>query len=79
MLNRSLTEHPDIQPVMLDVSQVAILLGCSARHVRRLTDAGKCPRPIKLGALARWPRPVIDDWIASDCPSVRTARKGGAK
>ena len=43
-------------PSLLNVLDVAHLLSCSARHVRRLSDSGRMPRPVKLGTLARWKR-----------------------
>jgi excisionase family DNA binding protein len=58
-------------PVMLDVEQVAELLGVSTRHVRRLVDAGKCPAPVRLGRVCRWPRPAVEAWIADGCPNCR--------
>ena len=65
---------------MLSVDDVAELyLNCSARHVRRLADAGRMPRPIKLGSLVRWPRLVIEQWIADGCPNVRNIAKGGKR
>ena len=65
---------------MLSVDDIANdYLGCSARHVRRLADAGRMPRPIKLGSLVRWPRSVIEQWIADGCPNVRNAAKGGRR
>lgn len=63
---------------LLSVNDVASLLSCSPRHVYRLTDGGKLPRPLKLGALVRWPRRAIEAWIADGCPSVRVV-KGGAR
>jgi excisionase family DNA binding protein len=66
-------------PVMLDVNGVAELLGVSARHVRRLVDSGKCPQPVRLGGCVRWPRPLVESWIADGCPKIRTARAGGAR
>lgn len=57
--------------VLIDVREVANVLGCSSRHVYRLTDLGAMPRPIKLGALVRWRRAEIEDWIAKGCPHVR--------
>jgi excisionase family DNA binding protein len=63
------------QPAMLTVHHVARMLNCSARTVYRLTDAGRMPRPVKLGALVRWPRDVIERWIADGCPS----QKGGLR
>ncbi len=63
---------------MLSVDDIATTyLGCSTRHVYRLADSGRMPRPIKLGTLVRWPRAVIEQWIADGCPNVRNASKGG--
>ncbi len=54
-----------------DVKIVAKKLDCSTTHIRRLNDVGRMPAPIKLGALVRWDLDVIDEWIASGCPSCR--------
>lgn len=61
---------------LLDVQAVARMLSCSARHVYRLRDAGRMPPPVRLGALVRWPKSAIDEWIAAGCPSCR---KGGVR
>jgi predicted DNA-binding transcriptional regulator AlpA len=61
--------------VLLDVRAVARLLDCSPRHVYRLADAGSMPPPVKIGALSRWLRRAIDEWIAGGCKSVRAAGK----
>ncbi|MCY2929851.1 MAG: hypothetical protein NTV86_10230 [Planctomycetota bacterium] len=70
------TTGPCEKPAMLDVHGVAALLVCSARHVYRLADAGRMPRSVKLGALVRWSRVAVLDWIAAGCPKCRT---GGSK
>ena len=57
--------------VLLSVKAVAAMLGCSWRHVYRLADAGRMPRPVKLGALVRWSRAELDQWVADGCPSCR--------
>jgi excisionase family DNA binding protein len=63
---------PDLSDApLLDVKEVARLLGCSTRHVRRLADHGQLPPPVKLGALVRWRRSDIDSWISNGCPSTR--------
>lgn len=62
------------QADLLDVKSVARKLGCSWRHVYRLSDSGRMPRPLKLGALVRWRRQEIEAWIADGCP---TCRQGG--
>ena len=56
---------------LLDVEAVAAMLGCSPRHVYRLSDAGAMPRPVKLGALVRWSKAAVEDWVAAGCPSCR--------
>jgi excisionase family DNA binding protein len=58
---------------LLDVRAVAALLGCSTRHVYRLADAGAMPPPRRLGALVRWSREELLDWIADGCRPVRQA------
>lgn len=73
------TNGPDRAPAeLLDVDAVAGLLNCSSRHVYRLSDAGKLPRPRKIGALCRWSRREIVEWIDAGCPAVRNVR-GGAR
>lgn len=59
---------------LLDVRAVAALLDCSARHIYRLSDAGKLPRPVKLGQLVRWRRVELLGWLDDGCPAVRSAR-----
>ncbi len=64
---------------LLNVRAVADLLDCSPRHVYRMADAGKMPRPLKLGQLVRWkrrggPTDSIEGWIAAGCPSVGPAK-----
>lgn len=69
---RSNTSMPKAE--LVDIGQLAALLGgCSTRHVRRLADAGRMPRPMKLGALVRWRRADILSWIAAGCPCVATS------
>jgi excisionase family DNA binding protein len=66
---------------LLTVEAVAAMLAVSSRHVYRLADSGKMPRPVKLGGSNRWDREVIENWIKDSCPAVRhvrhTPRRGG--
>lgn len=64
------------EPVLMDVRAVAHLLDCSPRHVYRLADAGKMPRPRHIGALVRWSRSEILNWIDDGCPTVRSVKGG---
>jgi predicted DNA-binding transcriptional regulator AlpA len=59
---------------LLDVQAVAAMLGCSTRHVYRLSDAGKMPRKVKLGSLVRWRATgpgSLAEWLDQGCPSCR--------
>jgi excisionase family DNA binding protein len=58
---------------LLNVRAVAALLGCSPRHVYRISDAGRMPSPVRVGALVRWRRDDIEGWIAAGCPIQRRA------
>jgi excisionase family DNA binding protein len=64
---------PASPPALLDVRAVAQLLACSPRHVYRLSDAGRMPPPVKIGALVRWPRQTVEEWIKTGCKPVRQA------
>jgi excisionase family DNA binding protein len=71
--------QPAEEPALLDVQIVRQLLNCSARHVYRMADAGRMPAPVRLGALLRWNRAVIEAWIANGCKPVRVASAKGGK
>ncbi len=47
-----------------DVPDLAALLKCSERHIRRMIDAREIPGMIRLGRLVRFHRGVIDEWLA---------------
>ena len=66
--------QPKLPAVLLDVRAVSELLGsCSTRHVYRLADAGRMPRPVKLGSLVRWRRAELEAWINAGCPTQQPA------
>lgn len=58
---------------LLDVRAMATVLGCSQRHVYRMADADMMPRPVRLGALVRWHRAAVLEWINAGCPNCRKA------
>lgn len=58
---------------LLDVGAVAAMCGVSGRHVYRLADSGRMPRPIRLGGAVRWDRATIEQWIAAGCPGCGRA------
>ena len=69
-----LETRPVVSAELLDVTAVSSLLGgCSTRHIYRLSDAGRMPRPVKLGTLVRWRRAELEAWIDARCPSQQPA------
>ena len=71
MPETSVATTPIDEVRLLDVNAVARFLSCSARHVYRLADSGRMPRPQKLGALVRWDRIELEKWLADGCPECR--------
>lgn len=66
---------PAPSALLLDVNQVADLLGCSPRQVWRMADAGDFPRPIRLGVkLKRWPRSAVETWLADQTQTANRRR-----
>ena len=63
--------------LLVDVQEVAAMLQCSPRHVYRLTDGGRMPRPYKIGALCRWDRAAVLRWVSDGCPNCRKAVASG--
>lgn len=59
---------------LLDVRVVARMLGCSARHIRRLADAQRMPSPVRLGRVLRWSRATVEQWIKEGCPACDPRR-----
>ncbi len=66
----------DASAKLLDVRSVAKMLTCSTRHIYRLSDSGRMPKSVKLGALVRWDLNEIERWIIDGCP---TCRKSGGR
>ena len=56
------------ETALLDINQVASILNCSSRHVQRMVDAGRMPKPLRLGYLVRWDKSTIKEWISQGCP-----------
>ena len=67
------------EPALLTADDVAGQLACSPRHVRRMSERGVMPAPVKVGRLVRWPRAAIAQWIASGCPVQRPPRSGASR
>lgn len=63
----SQTEHAvdGIPParLLLDVRQVAAMLGLSMRTVWRLVSAGEIPPPVKVGRSTRWRQGDLETFV----------------
>jgi excisionase family DNA binding protein len=61
--------HPsgNLDPATYTVHDIARLLQCSDRHIRRLDDRNLIPGKIRSGRLVRFVRRVVDQWIINGC------------
>lgn len=48
------------EQILLNVTEVARLLGMSKSSVWRLTSDGTLPQPIRIGAMTRWRRAEVE-------------------
>jgi predicted DNA-binding transcriptional regulator AlpA len=62
------------EPQMLSADAVARLLDTTPLVVRRLAANGRFPQPVRLNRkCARWPRQVVEAWIANVASTPRPA------
>ncbi len=55
--------------ILVDAKEAARMCDMSRSTWYKLVSSGKAPRPVKLGALARWQRNELEGWITAGCPS----------
>lgn len=55
-------------PLLINVSELAIMLKCSTRTIWRMESAGLLPHPIRFGGQVRWRYQDIVQWIEQSCP-----------
>jgi excisionase family DNA binding protein len=48
---------------MITERELAHLLRCDPRTVRRLEVSGELPPALRIGGSKRWQRQVIEDWL----------------
>ncbi|HUU22880.1 MAG TPA: helix-turn-helix domain-containing protein [Phycisphaerae bacterium] len=67
-------------PLLLTSRQVSELVGVAPRTLWRYARSGRMPPPRKIGALVRFSRTEIEEWIADGCPAVddRATRRRAA-
>lgn len=64
------SEEGNMTPLLLRPKEVAERLGVSRSTLWRMRDAGKLPRPLRIGACVRWSKKALDEWIENGCPSL---------
>lgn len=64
------------QPLLLCAAELAQFLAISVRHLRRLNDAERIPKPVRIGHAIRWKRDEIERWVGAGCPN-RAAWEAG--
>ncbi len=62
---------PVVTAALYTIDDIAGILNCSIRHVRRMVDSQRIPQPVKLGSLLRWLKTDIEQWMASGCPHCK--------
>ena len=75
MSEQALTPLPDSNAVaslaaLPRKQDLAEFFQCSTRHIDRQVDAGKMPKPLRIGHVLRWRREDIEQWLADGCPAV---------
>jgi len=66
-------------PLLLSVRTLAKRLGLSVRTLWRLRNAGREPKPVRMGGSVRWSADEIDGWVAAGCPDPPPQNNGGHK
>lgn len=73
-------ERPRADDVpLMRVEDVARMLGCTTRNVRKLADRGVLPRPLRLTSrLIYWRREEFDEWLEKKWAAARRRTSGPA-
>ena len=66
---RTETKASESERLALAATEVAELLGISARHVWKLHASGQLPQPVRLGRSVRWNRVELVRWLEAGCPA----------
>ena len=67
-----MTTKPKTAAKLLTVPEVAEICGIAPETVRRMTDRGAMPKPVRLGRAVRYRLSCLENWIADGCPDLST-------
>ena len=56
------------EPLLLNATDAARLLGVSRQTFYRLHGAGRLPLPVRLGRSCWWRSRELDAWVEAGCP-----------
>lgn len=59
---------PDRPPLLIDVEELAALLGRSTASLARDDAAGRLPTPVRIGGSKKWRFEELTAWVAAGCP-----------
>ena len=65
-----MTTKPQTVAKLLTVPEVAEICGIAPETVRRMTDRGAMPKPVRLGRAVRYRLSCLENWIQSGCPDL---------
>ncbi|MEX0701307.1 MAG: helix-turn-helix domain-containing protein [Planctomycetales bacterium] len=59
-----------VEAALITAKQFARMLSATTRTLRRWLDAGKLPRPVRIGRSLRWRLDEVREWIEAECPGL---------
>ena len=62
----------ELKPLLLPIEDAGLLLGMSARALRRADQCGKVPSPVRIGRNVRWRAEELVAWCNAGCPDRQT-------
>ena len=55
----------DSSAALIRAKEIAAYVGCTPKHIRKLSERGEFPKPVKAGRLLRWSRQSVERWLAA--------------
>ncbi|MEO2090690.1 MAG: hypothetical protein ABGY75_14490 [Gemmataceae bacterium] len=68
------TRHGRLSAGGYTAGDIAALVPCSTRHIRRLDAMRAIPGRFTVGRLVRWHKRLVDEWVTAGCPLRRAVR-----
>lgn len=62
------TMNPEVQPRLINATELATILSIGERTLWRLLAQGQLIKPVRIGGATRWRVEEVENWIADGCP-----------